>query len=357
MTNARRSTLNPEGSASHAGLLLSRYLKAHKPSNAEERNRLAQTPEEELLDQAMQVSAGDEYRIAFKRWSEANKERYCFTMELASSLAIGLGNETPLEVGLTVHYTYGMPVIPGSALKGLCRRGANLLKSEGKMTAKQFNILFGNTKENGGEDSAGYITFFDAWYDPASVDGKPFHRDVITVHYQDYYSSKGQSAPTDFDDPTPVPFLVVKKGAKFYFAIQAPSQEWGEFTVNLMKWCLVNLGVGGKTNAGYGYFKAERQATGAQTGQAGTSQQTVSITRERQLWENVTVRLNPGKDEMSAIFGEQKATVIGSAAQELRSKLPEEAREKLKTQKMIQADVEVEVQGNRKTIVGIVPRG
>lgn len=277
-------------------------------------------------------------------------------MELASSLAIGLGNETPLEVGLTVHHTYGMPVIPGSALKGLCRRGASHLKREGKITAEQFNFLFGTTKENGGNDSAGFITFFDAWYDPESVGGQPFHRDVITVHHKDYYSSKGQSAPTDFDDPNPVPFLVVKKGAKFYFAVQAPTDEWGEFTVNLMKWCLVNLGVGGKTNAGYGYFKAERQATGAQTGQAASSQQTGSIASERKRWENVTVRLNPSTGELSANLGEQKATVMGSAAQELRSRLPDEVRERLKRQKMIQADVEVEIHGNMRKIVGIEPK-
>jgi CRISPR-associated protein Cmr6 len=317
---------------------------------------MPETPEEKLLSEAMQIGAGDEYKLAFGRWKALTDQGQHFDLELASSLAIGLGNETPLEVGLTVHHTYGMPVIPGSALKGLCRRGAAFLRAEGKITAEQFNFLFGTTKENGGNDSAGFITFFDAWYDPESVGGQPFHRDVITVHHQDYYSSKGQSAPTDFDDPNPVPFVVVRKGAKFYFAIQAPNQEWGVFTVNLMKWCLVNLGVGGKTNAGYGYFKSEGQQGGAQTGQAASSQQTGSIASERKRWENVTLRLNPGTGEMSVIFGGQKAIAVGSVAQNLRSQLSEEVRERLKSQRVIQADVEVEVQGNMRKIVGIEPK-
>lgn len=348
MTIARRSKLQPSGRADHAGLLLTRYLKEHKSKDSEERNKLEQTPEEELLNDATKVEASETYPFAFNRWkSSLPSLEASFTAELASSLAIGLGNENPLEVGLTVHHTYGMPIIPGSAIKGLCRRGALALKQEEKISEDQIYTLFGSTKENGGRDCAGYVTFYDAWFEPDSVGRTPFHRDVITVHHQEYYGSKGSSAPTDFDDPTPVPFLVVKKGARFFFAIEAPSEDWGKFTINLLKWSIANLGVGGKTNAGYGYFKPDGQA---QTGQAA-----VSIAKETQTWRNVTVRLNPGTEEMVAQHEGQRANVIGSTAQALRAQLPEEIRNRLKSQKQIQADVEVEIRGNQRTIVKIMP--
>lgn len=36
-------------------------------------------------------------------------------------LAIGLGNAGPLETGITLHRLYGIPYLPGTAIKGVCR--------------------------------------------------------------------------------------------------------------------------------------------------------------------------------------------------------------------------------------------
>jgi len=47
-----------------------------------------------------------------------------FTGEVAWRLALGLGNEHPLENGMTLHRSLGLPYLPGSALKGLARRWA-----------------------------------------------------------------------------------------------------------------------------------------------------------------------------------------------------------------------------------------
>src|ERR1700680_515711 len=41
------------------------------------------------------------------------------TRERDSRLIVGLGSENVLETGIRLHHTYGLPVIPGSALKGL----------------------------------------------------------------------------------------------------------------------------------------------------------------------------------------------------------------------------------------------
>lgn len=210
-------------------------------------------PEEGHLDLVTQVAATQAYKDAFSRWQlmVGNLGYKLLKARLVSSLAVGLGNESPMEVGLTVHHTYGMPLIPGSAIKGMCKRGATILRAEGKLDEGQFTAIFGDTK------AASPFVFWDAWYIPNSVDGKPFHRDVVTVHHKKYYN-KGSAWPTDFDDPNPVPFLVVRPDAEFLFAISAPTPGWGAFVRELLKWCLKNIGIGGKTNAGYGYFRESR---------------------------------------------------------------------------------------------------
>ena len=119
---ARRSVLeNLKPTAeTHAGLLLQRYLTAHKPK---ERDNTQDTPEEMLLDQATGVKVSEVYRAAFDRWLErfvqktpAGCARVHFTVQAAAPIAIGLGNASPLEVGIRLHHTYGMPLLPASAL-------------------------------------------------------------------------------------------------------------------------------------------------------------------------------------------------------------------------------------------------
>ncbi|MDW8106649.1 MAG: type III-B CRISPR module RAMP protein Cmr6 [Armatimonadota bacterium] len=262
--------------AAHPLLVLQRYLKRHKPR--EQRRELSVMPEEELLEALKEMQAPEAYRVAFRRWRAlasnglSNLTEQCFeltgelwssgcircvfTMTAVAPIAIGLGNASPLEVGITLHHTYGMPLIPGSALKGLCRRGALLLMREDKLSKEKFEFLFGT----GGDKNAaaGAVVFYDAWYDPSSPEegeGKPFHRDVITVHHPKYYRERGKTPPTDFDDPNPVPFLVIKPGVRFLFVLDAVNRDCAEYAKRLLQWCLANLGVGAKTNAGYGYLK------------------------------------------------------------------------------------------------------
>ncbi|GIV16456.1 MAG: hypothetical protein KatS3mg022_1891 [Armatimonadota bacterium] len=285
-----------------------------------------------------------------------------FVATAVSPIAVGLGNESVLEVGLAIHHTYGVPIIPGSALKGLCRRGALRLRQEGKLSEDAFRVLFGYSEQSG-EASAGYITFWDAWYDPDSVEGTPFHRDVVTVHHPDYYGG-GKAFPTDFDDPNPVPFLVVKPGARFLFALQAPDEQWGAFAQKLLEWCLQNLGVGAKTNAGYGFLVAgkqpEKSPSGGTTAVAEKARSTQPATN-RELWQGVTVVYNPSQRNLQ-VQRQNQGRTEGASADEARTKLllaalPESARNQLtQGKRRLLADVEVEVSGNRKFIVKITPK-
>ena len=61
-----------------------------------------------------------DYRAHVDAWlaSFAHTSARLFTLTLTSRLLIGHGNTSGTDVGLTVHHTWGVPVVPGSALKG-----------------------------------------------------------------------------------------------------------------------------------------------------------------------------------------------------------------------------------------------
>lgn len=225
----------------HVGLVVMRYLPTQEDN--EERN---------AFYAALAASEPRAcYRRALKRWTEQaalRDDTRLFRGTLTTSLAVGLGQDTPTEVGLTTHHTYGTPMIPGSAIKGICRQGlaewCAQAEIAGDKVADVERVIFGNT------NVAGCCVFWDAWFE----NGTMFQQDIVTVHHPDYYrSSGGAEWPTDFDDPTPVPFLVTPPGAQFVFGVDTPP-GWQELVVSLIQWCLKNKGVGGKRNAGYGYF-------------------------------------------------------------------------------------------------------
>ncbi|KIQ53957.1 type III-B CRISPR module RAMP protein Cmr6 [Meiothermus taiwanensis] len=246
----------------HAGLALYRYLKQHDASKQAARA---------LLDSIAARPIAKVYKNAFERWKAALSNALFLEATALTPLAIGLGNASPIENGLAIHHTYGVPYLPGSALKGLALRaffefhglGADQRKAlmEGKSTRpgaevpeeikEQKRVLFGDIT------SAAHLVYWDGWLDPSSTE--PFQKDVITVHHQGYYGS-GEVWPTDFDDPNPVGFLSVKPGTKFCLALSSPSSHaegWVFAAAEILKWGLEHLGLGGKTNAGYGYFEVK----------------------------------------------------------------------------------------------------
>jgi CRISPR-associated protein Cmr6 len=347
---ARRSVLeNLKPTAeTHAGLLLQRYLTAHKPK---QRDNTTQTPEEQLLEQACAIAASKVYHAAFDRWLEqfaqktpAGCARVHFTVQAAAPIAIGLGNASPLEVGIRLSHTYGMPLLPASALKGLCRRVARLLHHESKLSDDAIDALFGFSREK--QAAAGAVVFYDAWYVPSSAGGAPFHRDVITVHHPAYYGS-GEVAPTDFDDPTPVPFLVVKPGARFLCVLDAPDHRWADFAQKMLLWGLENLGVGAKTNAGYGYLAPPETAAAASA--------RPMLQANEQVWQQTTVVYEPGPRRLKAArSAQEQAFAEGKDAESVLNSLPDALRQQLVEKRKLTADVVVEQQGNMRRLVKIL---
>lgn len=306
------------------GLALARYLKETGDEHGSAK---------ELLESVAKSSAPEAYRAAFERYKAAVANHVQVSLELAAPLAVGLGTASPLEVGLATLHTFGMPVIPGSAVKGVCCDAAEALRKSGQITDDQLAAVFGNQKR------AGMAVFFDAWYDPSSVEGKPFHRDVVTVHHPGYYQ-KHDNWPSDFDDPTPVPFIVVKPKAKFLFAVQPPNPDWADWMKNLLVHAMTTHGVGGKINAGYGWFSKPQE-----------EQQPRSKEEPRDVWPGATVTYQPNNGQVSCTAEQGRASGQLSAiaiSRELKERLMHSKKHRLDN-----ISVEVTKRGNAWIILRI----
>jgi len=290
-------------------LALQRYLSGRRTSQEEREN--CPDPVRTLLERVQASPASEVYKAAFRRYKAVLPTEVQIRLTLGGPMAVGLGMSSPIEVGLTTLHTYGMPYIPGSAIKGVCRDVAEELaklprEEAGHVSAEQFLDLIGDQK------SAGLCVFYDAWYVPDSVGGKPFHRDVVTVHHPDYYRQKNDAWPTDFDDPNPVPFIVVKPGAKFLFAVKPPAPEWADFVRNLLIHALTTHGVGGKTNAGYGWFEdpsrsrtnAPKQGVGSAPQESVTVWELCDVAKKRDKRNGFTVTVKHDEDRLMLSQGE-----------------------------------------------------
>jgi len=243
--------------SSNASLLLSRYLKYAAADDDNFRKA-----REELINSAIRTIRNAEaiYRYVFSQWKDRINANFKAKFKTDGRSVIGLGSESPIETGLRLHYTYGTPFIPGSALKGLaahyCHKIWGILDREyskevndgdNKRAGKYFETLFGTT------DDSGHIIFHDSWITPESLRDS-LQKDIMTVHHPDYYQ-KEDVPPSDFDDPTPIPFISVKGDFIIPIACDVDGEEgekWAELALKLITEALKNCGIGGKTTSGYG---------------------------------------------------------------------------------------------------------
>lgn len=281
----RRGQHLDSGGGQHAGLLLQRYLCENATGdsgNPEEKRALLKA----AINAARNTDVQSLYRLAYNRWKTSrSKDSQTVELESAGRVIVGLGSENVLETGIRLHQTYGIPIIPGSALKGLAahycdqiwgdRNTANPADDDAR---KLFRRPRQEDRENnrpaepqgnyhrtlfGATDDSGCILFHDAWFVPGSA-AEPLRLDVMTPHHPDYNRDPEKDskfhAPTDFDSPTPVPFLSV--AGKFLIAVSwhGPSSDqaakWTELALTLLREALSDWGVGGKTSSGYGRLVA-----------------------------------------------------------------------------------------------------
>lgn len=223
--------------------------------------------------------------------------------KLEGRMAINLAEGLIENAGICLDRLFGLPYIPGSAVKGIARHAAlwnirnstSEKKEEALLTfAKTFGFgtvearhpksdlawaldekqdkerfdkflerLISETKAKDNSLQGG-ISFFPAY--PISPDAK-IVVDLTNVHYPNYYRYQNLR-DLKKENPRPNPFPVVEKGTSFSFlavingtgAQHPDSSALLSFAKESLAHALTKNGVGAKTGAGYGWFSIEKEA-------------------------------------------------------------------------------------------------
>lgn len=210
----------------------------------------------------------------------------------------GLGREHPVENGFAWHHTLGVPYLPASSVKGVLRAWAR------ESCAKEEDIrrIFGS--DNTKRPHVGSVAILDA-LPIAAVQLDP---DVMTPHYAPYYQDEtNETAPADWHNPTPIPFLTVASGQTFAFAVlprrarDAQDQADCHTVLDWLKDALIWLGAGAKSNVGYGRFAYDQRATEAASEEARTRREQQQ--RQARLKEKLR-DLSPLAQELERAIGD-----------------------------------------------------
>jgi CRISPR-associated protein Cmr6 len=242
----------------NAGLILDRWL----PGDKNEMDLVGEKGSSKslLVKKVAQQNSLAGYRRFFDRWqrqtSTLSNQGYVLKTGRATAvgrMVVGLGNESVLETSITLHHTFGVPYIPGSALKGVTASYAHKhLNDDLWRKGKDAHIaLFGDTEQQGA------VLFLDAL--PVPQPEPLLHPDVLTPHHQDYYSETKDNGkllpPADWDDPNPVPFL---SAVGTYLVVLASKEEVVlRAAFDFLKAGLEKEGIGAKTSSGYGRLSLE----------------------------------------------------------------------------------------------------
>ena len=170
---------------------------------------------------------------------------------LVSRMAVGTGADHPLENSLTLDYTLGVPIVPGSAVKGLCRDAAEMVGLPEEME----RVLFGHSQDELRLDNKGDIVFHTAWPET----WPQLQLDVINCHHPVYYGdTRRKEKPVDYESPIPVYFLAVAPGTSFGFSMESRTGNRNNLDLmfELLQFALETFGTGSKTAVGYGRWRA-----------------------------------------------------------------------------------------------------
>ena len=344
--NFRRKNYDVKADCQHAGLMLERGY-----GQWEIENNQYNEQKKAFYNQLTEIKATDIYNSAYARW-ENYLEQHLGTCErwtgkIDGRLYQGLGEVNPLESAVTLHHTYGVPFIPGSAVKGMLHHAllkqyaidydevkkSYILEKEHRAV---IHTLFGrepdkaNLKDIG---EAGYVIFNDAWWVPGTK--PPLVKEIVTVHHQVYYAGNGKA--TDFDSPNPNPQIAIQ--GEFLFSVQAETQ-WAKFVIQLLRQALQQSGIGAKTSSGYGYFKAD----------------SFDSEMNDETWPEAELSRHNRAGQGMVVAAKYDGKIASGQWDSLNSfieKLPESSQKKLKKRTLKQA-IKVKKVGNNFQIIELV---
>ncbi len=148
-----------------------------------------------------------------------------------------------------LHPIYGFPIIPSSALKGVCRQYAEKVLER---PAEELEHRLGWVED---EDSQrGDLIFLDG----VPETSPPLERDVINPIFGAYYREDG-TPPANYLSPQPNFFLTIGSGGVYWFGVASieGNAQTAEQGAQWLRGALEEVGVGAKTGAGYGYWQVE----------------------------------------------------------------------------------------------------
>lgn len=199
--------------------------------------------------------------------------------QLEGRLAINLADSLIQNAGMCLDRTFGLPYIPGSAVKGVARAGA-LEELRAAASAEQarlfplFRDIFGTADCDFARD--GELVDFQKYLPDEALNRRgrisflsahPINEarvvvDLTNVHYPKYYQTGDpRHLGSGGETPQPNPFPVVERGARFAFCLVANRPEVpGEILAQARRWvekALTERGLGAKTAAGYGWFSLQ----------------------------------------------------------------------------------------------------
>jgi len=275
---------------------------------------------------------------------------------------------TVTDGSLLLHHTYGVPYLPGSALKGICRHRAERLQADGVSLAGVEDwprLLFGWTGEGDTGGESGLFDFWDALWIPESV-GRGSHfaplvEDIVNPHHSDYYTSTdSRPPPSDGDAPIPTHILTVAPCTRFLIVVESFAQ--GDRVTDLLDWVVATLlrdalredGIGARTRAGYGRLELDLSAAVEDIACQGMEQAASLFGAMKQRSQIAIVSFIKSDSSLRAVIkGIGNALAQSSSAANLFAKLPDSVQRDLKKNRPVPLLVTWEEQGNLKRIVAL----
>jgi CRISPR/Cas system CMR subunit Cmr6 (Cas7 group RAMP superfamily) len=168
-------------------------------------------------------------------------------------MVVGHGEDSVQDSSISLSATYGVPIIPGSGIKGMAAAYACGAGTEPEDLDRTLGLP--RADRPGANARQGTVRFFD---------GLPLSQpsvvvDVLTPHVKPYYdqgndNGRPTAAPAEYHNPVPVRFLAVAD-TPFRMLLLGPAGDV-DLVSSWVMGALDDQGIGGKTSAGYGYCTA-----------------------------------------------------------------------------------------------------
>lgn len=292
-------------------------------------------------------------------------------------------NSTVTDGTILLHHTYGVPYLPGSALKGALRSRLDKLAAGNGPEARRIQTLtdeiLGRLGREEGERSgtslaseeesgslASLLDFYDALWIPeappqAPAGWSPLALDIVNPHHPTYYTERGgeRGLPSDTDEPVPVQRLSLTPKTRFLIVVEAPRSTelspWLDWLLDeVLVAALAEDGIGAWTTAGYGRLEPVDPSKRAVSTERSRSEPAAPAAE----WLPARVFYDAGRGELRAVFSDQKEARASQAqTKELLVTLSADLRTALTEKKKREAKAEVKTvpEGRSLRIVGLRP--